>query len=716
MSVETHPRVSLGRISSFDPSWSTATILIFIVGLGGLIRNLAVNHPLIFGDEGIFLIRAKYIGQPQMLAGNELAAWVPNSLYLWLNHFIFYLGANYAIGARLINVLFLVLSLMVLYAIASLFVSSGKAVLAALAVGVGPMSIYSAFVMPETMFLCAYVCLGFVLVRHIHDRPIYAGFLSGTVLGAASLIKPHGLMLIPVVLFALLILKLSVPAWCHWATCGAAAGAVLGSALASIGLLNFLILGKFGFSLGPTYTTLVSKSSAGWSMAPIFYVMGGHIALVLSLYAFPVLVVAMAFLRGSIATSTVAERIELKMLLIFTVATGCLLLITTSKFTVSVVGSSPYEQINRVHVRYYFFVLPLLLVLFLAIYERLDWTKALVTKIFVGGCIAMCVFAALCILVMDRHYYMNFPDFPDGFWFNMNPNLGRLLILACTCGTLLAYAWRRMSPVVFLCAFGFVSLVGNYYVSRFVIQPPTVTDRAAAVFEKIIGKERLDAGTVFDTEPGDGEVYRLLFDLPAAYHLKIVTDQYPIAARMLPEEQQWALVTSARQVMFPYGESLIFGRYHLYLREAQPSTTSGPRQTELAPGDPFLTGACAGGQLIGFQQPESWGVWSAEDPTKIMLPREVRGRFSIVLVGNALAKEPQTLRVQMDNSVQTIQLGAEPATIHLDYDLPTPVQTIVFGGITPKTPLQLGISADVRRLGFAIDKLDCVSEASQPAK
>jgi phosphoglycerol transferase len=404
------------------------------------------------------------------------------------------------------------------------------------------------------------------------------------------------------------------------------------------------------------------------------------------------------------------------MLLIFTVATGCLLLITTSKFTVSVVGSSPYEQINRVHVRYYFFVLPLLLVLFLAIYERLDWTKALVTKIFVGGCIAMCVFAALCILVMDRHYYMNFPDFPDGFWFNMNPNLGRLLILACTCGTLLAYAWRRMSPVVFLCAFGFVSLVGNYYVSRFVIQPPTVTDRAAVVFEKIIGKERLDAGTVFDTEPGDGEVYRLLFDLPAAYHLKIVTDQYPIAARMLPEEQQWALVTSARQVMFPYGESLIFGRYHLYLREAQPSTTSGSRQTELAPGDPFLTGACAGGQLIGFQQPESWGVWSAEDPTKIMLPREVRGRFSIVLVGNALAKEPQTLRVQMDNSVQTIQLGAEPATIHLDYDLPTPVQTIVFRGITPKTPLQLGISADVRRLGFAIDKLDCVSEASQPTK
>src|ERR1700676_1881095 len=147
------------RISSFDQNWSTATILIFIVGLGALIRNLGVNHPLIFGDEGIFLIRAKYIGRPQLLAGNELAAWVPNSLYLWLNHFIFYLGANYAIGARLINVLFLVLSLIILYGIASQLVSRRTAALAAVVVGVGPMSVYTAFIMPESMFLCAFLCL-----------------------------------------------------------------------------------------------------------------------------------------------------------------------------------------------------------------------------------------------------------------------------------------------------------------------------------------------------------------------------------------------------------------------------------------------------------------------------------------------------------------------------------------------------------------------------
>ena len=707
---------TLRGISDFQLNWSTATILIFVVGLGTLIRNLAVNYPLILGDEGIFLIRAKYAGRAHMLVNDELAAWVPNSLYLWLNHSIFFLGSNYAIGARLINVLLLVVSLLALYGLASLFVSSREATLLTLVVGVGPMSVYTAFLMPETMFLCAFLWLGFVFVRHIPDRPIYASLLSGVVLGAASLIKPHGLMLIPIVLVALVILKLLVPEWCRWTTCGAAAGTMLASAGVAITLLNYWISGRVGFSLGPAYTTMLSKSSAASSVASILYVIRGHMALVLSLYALPVLVVMIAIGRGPVTTRTLLERIRLQALLTFTVLAGIVLLITTSKFTVSVAGSSPYEQLNRVHVRYYFFVLPLLLVLFAAVYERLDWTKAPLRKIFQGGCVVMCALAAYCILALDSRYYVLFPDFPDAFWFNMNQHTRQFLVLAGTCGALLAYACRRMSPAVFLCIFGVVSLVGNYHISRFVIQPATVTDRAAAVLEKIIGRERLDAGTVFDTEPADGEVYRLLFDLPAAYDVKIVTSQDPIPADMLPDEQQWAIVTSARPVKFQYGDSFVFGRYHLYMRGPQASAAPSSRQTDLAPSVPFLGGACAGGQLIGFQPPEPWGVWSAEDPARIMLQQEVRGRFSILLVSYLLGNNPsQTLQMQINDKVKTIQLRGEPASFKLEYDLQSPARSIVFRGIAPKSPFQLGISGDIRPLGFAIEKLDCAGAAGNPS-
>jgi hypothetical protein len=527
------------------------------------------------------------------------------------------------------------------------------------------------------------------------------------------LIKPHGLMLIPIVVMAVVILKLSVREWCRWTTCLAAAGTVVGTALATIGFVNYLLLGRFGFSLGPAYATAVDKSTAASSITSTLYVVGGHVALVLSLYALPVLVVLMAFFRGSVATRDLAERVQFKALLIFTVLTGCVLLITTSKFTVAAVGLSPFEQLNRVHVRYYFFVLPLLLVLFIATYERLDWTKIWLKNIFLGGSIAMCVFAAYCILALDRRYNIYFPDFPDGFWFNMIPNIGRRLVLVCTCGTLLVYAWRRMSPVVFLCAFGFVSLVGNFYMSLYVIQPATVTDRAAPVFEKIIGKDRLDAGTVFDTEPGDGEAYRLLFDLPAAYDLKLVTSQDPISADMFPEGQEWALVTSSRPVKFPYEDDFIFGRYHLYRRGPKPLA----RETELVSSVPFLTGACAGGQLIGFHQAESWGVWSAEEAAKIALPAEVRGSLSLILAGNILGNQkPQTLQVQIGDSIRSVTLGAEPATFQLDYALISPAQIIVFHGITPKSPLQLGLSNDFLVFGFQLEKLDCVKRGEQTVK
>lgn len=55
------------------------------------------------------------------------------------------------------------------------------------------------------------------------------------------------------------------------------------------------------------------------------------------------------------------------------------------------------------------------------------------------------------------------------------------------------------------------------------------------------------------------------------------------------------------------------------------------------------------------------GGWSAADPAKILLPREVRGRFRLVLVSN-VRKEPRALQVQMDNSIKTIVLRAEQNT------------------------------------------------------
>ncbi len=72
---------------------------------------------------------------------------------------------------------------------------------------------------------------------------------------------------------------------------------------------------------------------------------------------------------------------------------------------------------------------------------------------------------------------------------------------------------------------------------------------------------------------------------------------------------------------------------------------------------------------MGFQQPEAWGVWSAEDPARITLQREVSGRVRLILVSKGFGNQAQALQVQMGDMTKTVQLGAEPTTFQLEYDL-----------------------------------------------
>jgi len=86
--------------------------------------------------------------------------------------------------------------------------------------------------------------------------------------------------------------------------------------------------------------------------------------------------------------------------------------------------------------------------------------------------------------------------------------------------------------------------------------------------------------------------------------------------------------------------------------------------------------------------------------------------FAGHILGN---QKPQTLQVQIGDSIKSVTLGAQPTTSQLDYDLPSPAQAIVFRGITPRSPLQLGLSNDFRVFGFEVVKLDCVGASRKPS-
>ena len=71
----------------------------------------------------------------------------------------------------------------------------GAALFTAGIVFVGPFTMYSSFLMPDTM-AAAFVALTLLLVYAFRDRPFYFGVAPGLALGASLMVKPHALTLV----------------------------------------------------------------------------------------------------------------------------------------------------------------------------------------------------------------------------------------------------------------------------------------------------------------------------------------------------------------------------------------------------------------------------------------------------------------------------------------------------------------------------------------
>jgi phosphoglycerol transferase len=688
--------------------WGAAIFLAAFVGLGITVRNLALNYPFVFGDEGIYVILAKHFGRSQLLNGDSLVPILPNTLYLAATNSIFRLGANYFQGARLMNAVWVCVTLLLIYAIARKFVSAPWALLAAAATGAGPVSIYAVCVMPEAMYLCGISCMLFVFVQYIESRPLLASALTGMLVGAASLVKPHALLLVPAIVIALALLKGTVREWSSWKTFMLQILAFLACTVASQAILNYVLTGHAGFSLGSTYSREVSRTTNTSPPGLLLMIFAGHCAALLSVYAAPLVVGAMTLSKRALKPAALADTVNFRALLLLVICCLGTLLITTTKYTASNAGRSFFEGSNRLHGRYYFFLLPFLLVTFFAGITRLDWNRRHVRLVFATTSGLAFVLAFLAILFVDRRYSMYSFDFPDVFWFVMGSRALLWFPLLFTCIPLLAYTTGRThSAAWFAGGYALLSIAATVYMTQYLQeQQPTSADRASSLFRSLIPEAEWDNGLIILTESGDVEPYRLLFQMPAAYDLISYVAPSAIPADLIHEDRSWVLVTSGRPVNFNFAQAYVSGRYHLYIRRVDPPKPLSAPQPTLAPAN-----ACETDRLVGFQEREDWGVWSANEVAEILLKRPVSGHVRLHLVAYRLPKNPSdSLQVGVGDSFKTIHLGGEPQAFDLDYRLISPVAKIAFRGVTPRTPKSLGLGEDTRPLGVALIDVGCFGE------
>jgi hypothetical protein len=128
----------------------------------------------------------------------------------------------------------------------------------------------------------------------------------------------------------------------------------------------------------------------------------------------------------------------------------------------------------------------------------------------------------------------------------------------------------------------------------------------------------------------------------------------------------------------------------------------------------------------GWSTVEDWGVWSMAPRAELVLPvtGPFRGALKLVIHGQ-IFHPPRTLRVRIEQQsrilyereacLSTDVVALEPSSIELLTDNPADELRIVFAIDRCISPAELGVSADTRKLGFGLRRIEISAASDDPS-
>src|SRR5471032_2662128 len=332
-----------------------ALLLVFLY----LVWRSKGAYPAVFADEWL------YSSQARLLPFKD--ATLPSYLYLGVFHLTSACGAGFLDCARLFNSAFLVLAAPFLYQIARLVSSKPVAGALVLLSLLAPVNSYTSYFMPEAMYYCGFAIFSWAVLTLRDGAPWRYGLLCGSVLGLMSLVKIHALFLLPALLAFMLYL------------CGGAAPARRWRALASMSVcavlamvltksaLAYLIAGPDGLNfLGSFYGGHARNSGGSAAMllklvGPALVSLRGHLLALLLLFAVPIAGIVLNRLQPRAVAEAGARGRDLAAIEVYALLMLGAAVVMTVAFTASVADAGP-DELMRLHLRYYDFVFPLLLI------------------------------------------------------------------------------------------------------------------------------------------------------------------------------------------------------------------------------------------------------------------------------------------------------------------------------------------------------------------
>ena len=647
------------------------------------VRNIGL-YPTVFADEYTYSKFSRLVPLSEVN--------IPGYLFLFTYKITSACGDGFLGCARVLNVLFFVLAAPFIYLIGRKLAGEKTALLIAALSMLGPINTYTAYFMPESLYFLSFWVFTYLALNIKKELAVSRWIFMGAIFGVSALIKPHALFLVPaLVIYFFMVQRQSVAGKPDTFLYRQYFG-FFATAISVKLIIGFALAGNSGITIfGPAYTSVASGSMGAGryiSLAKLaFENLQGHILALCLLFSVPVgqlLLTSKLFLRRDPESRTSINIALYTSIILF------FLLIVVVLFTASISGSGPYESNARLHMRYYNFSLPLLL---LVAASQLS-LNAISTPTRFRAIIGIPIGAAICYAVYTQlaAYTPSFIDNPElrGFTFNSSVFrvLGGLSVFSLAAWVYSARAGARIFLYLFM---PLAVCLSTFQVNKELRQRlvPDVFDKAGIFTKQYLSNEDISRVVIVGSEPA--ALFRSLFYLDNSNaSLEVISRGAAYDPSKLPPGKEWILVIGDHAL--PANTFFQLPMNGFTLARASGSNTMDFKKTAW----PGVISS-----IRGLSIAEPWGAWSASDVVTFEFSMPLPEKFNVRLTAHAFGPNiGKQFEAHVGDSSSKFTLGATVEEKVIAFDNPKRSRILRINVPSPISPKQLGLSGDDRSLGI----------------
>jgi phosphoglycerol transferase len=649
-------------------------------------------YPIVFSDEYRYCTFSRLLP----LADSD----APGYIYLAIYRLTNLCGDGFLDCARLLNTLFFVASTPFLYLTARRVCTRGVASAVALLAILGPINTYTVYYMPESLhFFGFWLFTWFVLQLDSSSRS-RAWCLAGILLGLLALIKPNAILFLPAIVgYVLYINRKQEGKWVLAAFGNASILVAL--AFFTKFFISYLFAGRAGLTLfGCAYAYALMATSAASQLQHCLGLLTsslqsvkGHALGICLLFAVPIAVAMRASCNSLFCKkeTNADQRISFYALALLTnlILVACL-------FTASIANSGPYETNARIHMRYYNFAFPLLLIIAGAQLSMPSIAATRKWRILVALPIGLAIIYAVCTRLAP--YTPFYIDSPELRGFTAQSTVFSILsILSFFALALWVYSTRAGASVFVYAFMPLAVLFSGVYVDRDIRfrLVPDVFDKAGICTRMYLSKE--DASKVVVVGSELAGLYKSLFHLdnPKAT-LQVISKGGECDGAKLPADKEWVLVVGDH---LPLKNTLVELPMNGF-------TLARLRRTSAVIDFKHSTWPGIIAKARGLSYAEPWGTWSSGAVVTLQWVEPLPEKFAVRLVAQAFGPNVgKEFVAHVGDKAIRFTLGASAEARVLEFSNPKGCGTIEIDVPSPVSQKELGLGGDERKLGIGFTEL-----------